>query len=327
MRRRALLIGGAASAALAATGGLAQQPRSYRVGILTPLSGMAASQHLSALREQLAKQGFVEGRNLGFEIRHPQFGPQYAKEAAGELAALKVDAILAFGTTMASAALGAARSTPIVFTWVADPVGAGLVKDLSRSGGNVTGVTNRGFEIAAKRLELLRETLPKAKRVAAVAGYFDSVLETAMHFAQRAADGLGFDLVRITAGAAWERVVDASIEARADALLVLTPFEFFGMRSTAEHVVRSTIERRVPAVFSERETVEIGGLMSYATSLVDDTRRGADLLARVLKGEKPGNLPVDQASRFEFAVNLKTARAIGLAIPQSLLLRADRIIE
>lgn len=327
MKRRALLKGGAASAAFAALPAIAQQPaRRYRIGVITPFSRLASPYH-AALRGQLAKHGFVEDRNLTIEIRHSEPGPESALAVAGQLVALKPDVIMAFSTQPASAAKAATSSIPIVFAWVADPVRSQLVRDLARPAGNVTGVTNRFFELAPKRIELLRELLPAAKRVAVVAAYFDSILEMAMQPAQSAAERLGLELIRVSGGMHWERVMPASAEARVQAAMVMTPFAVFGMTTSAALVVRGAMEQRLPAVYSDVESVELGGLLSYATNLSEDVRRGADLVARVLKGEKPASLPVDQASRFELGLNLKTARGLGLKIPQSILARADRVIE
>jgi putative ABC transport system substrate-binding protein len=189
----------------------------------------------------------------------------------------------------------------------------------------VTGVSIRFFELAAKRLELVRELLPSAKRVAVASGVFDSVLEAAMVFVQRASEQLGLELVRVEGPLA--HAIRASTKTGAHAVSLMAPFAVLGQLSTAAEVVRHSIEQRIPAIFPDVESVELGGLMSYATNLSDDLRRGADLLARVLRGERPGDLPIDQSSRFELAVNLKTARAMSLAIPQSLLVRADRVIE
>jgi len=159
------------------------------------------------------------------------------------------------------------------------------------------------------------------------AAVFDATAEEAMKFAHRAADRLGLELLRTVGGSNWSSAIDAAVKAGAQALSMLFPFFAFGMRFTAEEVIRLTAERRIPAIYVDSETVELGGLMSYGTNLSDDMRRGADLLARVLRGEKPGDLSVDQAARFELAINLGAARAIGLKIPQSLLVRADRVIE
>lgn len=327
MRRRTILLGGAAGAVLAATGVRAQQPRrDHRIGVLLPIAGLAAAPHMSALREQLAKHGFVEGQNLSIDIQIPEFGARPAAVAVRELIDRKPDAMLVLGTQLAQAAVAATDAIPMVFAWVGDPLASGILKDLARPDRNVTGVTSRFFELAAKRVELVRELLPTARRLAMASNYFDSTLETAMQYAQRAAEQLGIELVRVEVGGSWSNGIQASMKTGAQAVLVMTPFAFFGMQLAAEEVVRDSLEHRFPAVFSNVETVDMGGLISYATRLTDDLRRGAALLARLLRGEKPRDLPVDQAARFELAINLKTARAIGLTIPPSLLVRADRVV-
>jgi putative ABC transport system substrate-binding protein len=328
MKRRALLVGGAASAALAATQGLAQRPaRSYRIGVLIPMTPEMGDKYLLVLRDRLARHGFIEGRNLRIDAQFVRYGTRPNIEAARELLALKPDAIFACSTLVTQEVQAASATVPIVFAWVSDPVVSRIVKDYAKPGGNATGVTNRFFEITAKRLDLIRELLPAAKRVAVMTGVFDAVLEAAMVFAERAARQLGLELIRVATKGDWSKGIQTSLSARANTILVVTPFAIFGLRSWAEEVIRQSVTRRIPAVYAETETVEMGGLISYATNLSDDLRRGADLLARVLRGERPADLPVDQASRFELAVNLKTARAIGLAMPQSLVLRADRVIE
>lgn len=329
MRRRSVVLAGAASAMLAAAPARAQLPgRSYRVGLLPPLSGLGARPYVAALREELAKHGFIEGRNLDIDVQHQTgFGAVPAMAAARDLLALKPDVLLTLGTSLTRAAATATDTVPIVFAWLADPLAFGIVKDLARPGGNVTGVTDRNFELTIKRLELVRELLPSAKRVAMVAGYFDAVLESMMKFAHDAAEKLGFHLVRFEAGTSWAHVPQTAIDAGAQAALVMTPFAYFGLRHAEEEVVRLSIERRFPIVFANVETVATGGLMSYATRLDDNLRRAANLVARVLRGDRPGDLSVDQAAHFELAINLKTARAVGLKIPQSLLARADRVIE
>jgi putative ABC transport system substrate-binding protein len=329
MRRRTVVLGAAASAVLAAAPVRAQQPgRTYRIGVLTPVAGLAGAPYLAALREQLGKHGFAEGRNLGIDVRVlDSFGSRAAAAAAQELIARKPDAILSMGTTLTLGALASTSTIPIVFTWVADPLGSGLLKNLARPDRNATGVTNRSFELTAKRVELVRALLPAAKRLAMATNYFDPVLEQAMTHAQRAAEQVGIELVRVEVGASWANGVELSKKAETQAMLALTPFRFFGLSFAEEDVVRQSIEQRFPVTFSNVETVEAGGLASYGTRLTDDVRRAADLLARVLAGEKPQELSVDQAARFELAINVKTARAIGLTVPQSLLVRADRVIE
>jgi putative ABC transport system substrate-binding protein len=323
------MLGAAASATLAALPLRAQlAARQYRVGMLVPVSGLVAAPYIAAARDQLAKHGFVEGRNLRLDVRIPEdFGAREGIAKTRELIALKPDALLVLGTPLTQAAVSATETVPIVFAWVADPHASGILKDLARPERNATGVTNRFFELAAKRVELARELVPSVKRLAMAANYFESTLETAMRFAQRTADRLELELARVEVGGSWAHGVELSLKSGAQAMLAMTPFEFFGLRFAAEQVIASSVERRFPVIFSNVETVDVGGLASYATRLADDVRRAADVLARILSGERPRDLPVDQAARFELAINLKTAREIGLQVPPSLLVRADRVIE
>lgn len=315
------VIGGALAAPL---GLRAQQAaRMYRVGVLLPFSEVAATS-LPTIRERLAAQGFVEGRNLGLDVRYSRTDP----DAARDLIARKVDAILAVTTDAAEVANRETKTIPIVFTWVADPVLSGLVKHLGRPGGNVTGLSNRYYELTVKRLELLRDLLPSVKRVAVAGTLAVPVNATALTFARTAAARLGVELIaRTDVGWDWDHGLDSAIRAGAEAFCVFSNFATHGLRYDADNAVRAVARRRIPAVWVDSETVEIGGLMAYATSLNDELRQAVDVLARVLRGANPGALPVEQASRFELAVNLKTARALGIKIPQSILVRADRVIE
>jgi putative ABC transport system substrate-binding protein len=322
-RRRQLLLGGAAALGLGQVPALAQQlDRVYRVGVLLPTGGLAAQPYVAALRQQLGAHGFVEGRNLRLEIR---YGFEAAE--ARDLAATRFDALLACTTILASAMHAAAGSTPLVFAWVADPVGAGLVRSYARPAGSATGIANRFYEMARKRVEVLRELLPGAVRVAAVAGIFDTTARAVLRHSEREAGRLGMVLIPTAGLGGWAVALERALAAGAQAILLITPFAVFGMRLAAEEMVAFSIERRMPAMFADAESVELGGLMFYGTDLLSDLRQAADLLARVLMGEKPGDIPVEQATRFELVVNLKTARAIGLEVPKSILLRADRVIE
>jgi putative ABC transport system substrate-binding protein len=329
MRRRTVVLGAAAGAMLAAARARAQQHgRIYHVVVFMPPSGMAGRAYVDAAREQLARHGFIDGRNLKLAIRHPSgFGPGPAQATAREFLAAKPDAVFSLGSGPTSAVLAVGGSTPVVFAWVGDPLGQGFVKDLGRPAGNVTGVTNRFLDLSVKRLEVARELLPSARRLALIAGYFDDVLRRAVELMLPAAQRLELELVRIEAKGGWGGVIRDAIDAGAQAAIVLTPFAAFGMQLTEEDVVRQSLERRFPVIVSDVEGVETGGLISYATRFTEEVRRGGDLLARVLRGEKPGDLAIDQAARFELAINLKTARAIGLKVPRSLLARADRVIE
>ena len=330
IRRRQFLL--AAGSLLAAPLAHGQQPgRNYRVGALFVGGAAATDQYRSALRDRLASHGFVEGRNLKIDSRGATGQFHEDREVARELLAAKPDAIFTSSIRVTEAAQAATKSVPIVFTWIGDPVATGLVKSYARPGGNVTGVTNRFGELLLKRLELARELVPRAKRVAVVGdpvGMQSNVYESIAPALRKAAAQLGVELLEITAkgrGAAWDEAIARAKDGGAVAVL---PFARFNDQPVAgEGVVQATNQLRIPALFADAETVERGGLISLGTNLVDDVRRGADLLARVLKGAKPAELPVDQAARFELVVNLKTAKALGIKIPQSVLLRADRVIE
>lgn len=247
-----------------------------------------------------------------------------------EMVAAKPDAIFTCKVGPTEAAQAATKSVPIVFVWVDDPVATGLVKSYARPGGNVTGVTNRFGELLVKRLELARELVPRAKRVAIVGGTLDmqgKAFEAIAPALRKAAAHLGVELLEIPARGIGIGD-DAIARAKKAGAEVLLPFAVFSDQLVAgEQVVQFANHLRIPTIFADAEMAERGGLISYGTSLVDDVRRGADQLARVLKGAKPAELPVDQAARFELVVNLKTAKDIGIKIPQSVLVRADRVIE
>lgn len=286
------------------------------------MAGLTAQPYLAAVRQRLGAYGFIDGRNLYLEIRYDAV-PREVRE----LIALKPDALFACTTILARALHAEAGPVPLVFAWVADPVHAGLVQSYARPGGNVTGVANRFYELAQKRVDILRELLPSVRRVAVAAAVFDPTLQIAMRHAEMAAARVEIELFRAQAGVAWTRALEQALAEGAQAFLILTPFSLFGMRYFAEEVVQFSIERRVPILFSDLESVALGGLLSYGGSPLSEVEQAAELLARVLKGERPADMPVELAARFELAVNLKTARAIGIQIPQSILLRADRIIE
>jgi ABC-type uncharacterized transport system substrate-binding protein len=320
MKRREMLA--LIASAFAAPLARAQQAgRRHRIGVLLPVD-TAAGNHLPVIRERLAARGFAEGRNLEIDVRYARTNP----DAAQELLARKPDAILAATDDAVQAAQAATKSTPIVFVWVADPVLSGFVKTYGRPGGNTTGIANRYYELTVKRVELLHELLPGARRVAMTGRLHDPVGKTALRSAQEAAKRLKLELY-IPPPRGWVGMVNDLVTARAQAVCIAANHAIVGDRYSAENAIRALAQARIPAVFAEAETVELGGLMSYETSLHDELRRAADLLARVLRGDKPSDIPVEQAARFELAVNLKTARTLGLKVPQSILLRADRVIE
>ncbi len=324
--RRQFLM--AASALLASPLARAQQPgRQYVVGAIISGGRVDWDLYRAALRERLASHGFVEGRNLRIEDRLG-FHQTGAINATREFAAMKVDAILACTTSTMTGVKVATKSVPVVFTWVAEPMRMGFVSDLARPGGNVTGVASRDAELIQKRFELALELAPDAKRIAVIrtsvnAVFFSKVLQPLL---EQAAARTGVGLLELVA-MDREKAIDHAHEAGAK--VVLTPLHFIrtGHRNMVDAFIRRSLELRVALIVVGPEEADAGALISYGSDSFDELQRAADMLAKVLKGAKPGDLPVDQASRFELVVNLKTAKAIGLTIPPSIMLRADRVIE
>lgn len=328
MKRRILL--GFAAAALGAPSSLfAQQPgRTYRLAVLLFRKNPAAHAHMDAIRGRIKQLGFVEGRNLQIVQEYASFDAAVVRENAQRLVRAQPDAILSFGSTNTRIVHAAAGDIPVIFTIVGDAVAYGLVKELARPGANLTGVSSLQREMTVKRLELLRELVPKAKRIV-FAGYLQDVTFLAGGTQYReVAARLGFDLVTADgSGGLLVPAVSAAIRAGADALFVYQPISFIEQQGVFEEIVRLATERRIPVLVSESELVALGGLLSYGPVFLDETRRAAELVARVLKGAKAVGLPIEQSSRFEVVVNLKIGKALGIAVPQSILLRADRVIE
>jgi putative ABC transport system substrate-binding protein len=275
----------------------------------------------------LRSLGYVEGQNLILESRSAE--GQYGRfgDIAAELVSLKVDVIVTFAHPAAQAAKAVTATVPIVMAVSVDPVGAGLVQSLARPGGNITGLTVYvGPEIEAKRLELLRETLPGVSRVAYLGSKEDKDWESPWGKSVRtAAQGLGVTLVRVEFTP--HQYTDAFMlisRARAGGLFVAASPATYNDRAL---IVDFAARTRLPSIFANRESVETGGLMSYGASNRDNFRRAASFVDKILKGAKPGDLPIEQPTMFELVINAKTAKALGVNIPRSLLLRADQVIE
>lgn len=327
-RRRFLAAG---SAVLAAGRVLAQRSgRQYRIGVIFG-GGVESMQHyLSAFSEHLATLGFVQGQNLRIDVSSQAgfTGGGPVREVVRSFLEKRPDALFTCLTSITQVAQQVTQSVPIVFAWVQDPVAAGLVKSFSHPGGNITGVTNRFAELLLKRLELARELVPDLKRVAAI-GYgeaYNAMYEPSVRPLRRAASQFGIELLELV-NRPWLELYQRAADEGADAVIPVGIFVPNGDRFSGELLIESFQLRHVPVIFAGAEMVEAGGLISYGTNIVDDLRRGANLLAKVLRGVKPDDIPVDQAARFELAVNLKTAEASGITIPQTILLRADRVIE
>ena len=288
------------------------------------VGGKAMQSYYAVLKERLATHGFVDGRNLQIDARAVVDALQADRLSVRELLAAKPDALLTCLTRATQAAQAETRTVPIVFVWVPDPLSSGIVHGYARPGGNATGVTNRLGELLAKRIELARELVPGAKAVAVVGlqGVQDPSLLSPL---RKAAEGFGITLVEMENRLFGGAMLDDAIKSGAEAVLPLSLYALEPLN--VDELIRVAAERRVPVIYADSAAADNGGLISLGTSLVEDIRRGADMLARVLNGAKPADLPVDQAARFEMVVNLKTARALRIKVPQSVLLRADRVIE
>jgi putative ABC transport system substrate-binding protein len=290
----------------------------------------SALPHLrEAFLQGLRDLGYVEGRNVVIEYRYAQGKPERFPALAAELVALKVDVIVVSNTPPALAAKQATRTLPIVFAFAPDPVTEGLVTSLARPGGNVTGLSTLAPELGGKRLELLTQAVPGVTRVAVlwqpggVPERTEKDILTSAEVAGRAL-GLRLQFVEARGSADVDRAFSDMTRARAGALTVLGSPMFTSERS---RLVDLAAKHRLPAVYGRREYVDAGGLMSYAPNLADLFRRAATYVDKILKGAKPGDLPVEQPTKFELVINLKTAKALGLTIPPSLLARADEVIQ
>jgi putative ABC transport system substrate-binding protein len=299
----------------------------HRMGYLASSSPATARPLLEAFRQGLGELGWVEGQNLVIEYRFAEGQHDRLPELAAELVRLKVDVIAAGPTPPALAARNATRTIPIVMTAVGDPVRLGLVASLARPGGNVTGVSfDVGLEVFAKGLELLREASPGLRRVAILSNPANPAQGVAIRDVTAAARSLGLQLQVVEARGpeAFDGVFAVMAKDRVGALLVLTDSLFLLHRV---RLAGLATQHRLPSMYAIRESVEAGGLMSYGPSLVAAFRGAAVFIDKILRGAKPGDLPVEQPTKFELVINLKTAKALGLTIPPALLQRADQVIE
>jgi putative ABC transport system substrate-binding protein len=328
MRRREFmtLLGGAVATWPFAA--LAQQPAMPVIGLLgSETSADKDSGRFAGYRLGLNDAGYVEGQNIAIEYRWAEGQYDRLPELAADLVRRRVDVILTPGSNLAALAAKAATSTiPIVFNMGVDPVKLGLVASLARPGGNVTGVSNLSVELGAKRIELLHELVPNAKVIAVLVNPTNLNTESVTKDAQAAAGALG--LQTHVLGASSERDFDAAFTTfaqRGDGALVIAPDPFFNSRPG--QLVALAARHALPAIYSLHDFAEAGGLMTYGPANLDSGRLAAGYIARILKGARPAELPVIQPTKFELVVNLKAAKALGLTIPESFLLRADEVIE
>ena len=326
-RRRVLtLCFGAIAAPLAS---LAQQPlgKVPRIGFLISETLPGQASRIEALRGGLRDRGYVEGKNIAIEIRSAEGGYDRLPSLAAELAGLKVDVLVAFGIKALAAASSATTTIPIVIPATSsDPVAMGLVSSLSRPGGNVTGSTTFGPEIMAERLELLKEVMPGMTRVAVLVNPANSSLGPMFKHMDIAAKSLNLSLnpFEVRARGDFDRVFAAMAKGRVHAM-VIQDDTIFG-EANANAIAELAARQRLLAVGSN-EFARAGGTIGYGRTDSELYRRGAYFVDRILKGAKPGDLPIEQATRFELVINMKSAKALGIKIPQSVMLRADRVIE
>jgi putative tryptophan/tyrosine transport system substrate-binding protein len=325
MRRREFitLMGGAAVWPLAAQ---AQQTTMPIVGVLDSSSASEYAPFLAAFREGLDETGFIEGRSVAIEYRWAEGRYDRLPSLAAELVRIPAAVLVATGITATAAAKPTTSTVPIVFNTGGDPVRFGLVASLNKPGGNITGVASLGKVLVAKRFELFRELVPKANTLAFLVNPNNAVAALDTADAQAAAATLGHKLIVVKASSAGE--IDAAFvtiaEQRGGGLLQqLDPF----LQSRRDQLVDLAARYKLPAIYERRDFATSGGLMSYGTSLRDALRLVGKYTGRLLKGEKPADLPVQQPTKFELVINLKTAKALHLSVPPTLLTRADEVIE
>jgi len=305
----------------------AQQPKKVpRIGFLGGASASFYAARTNAFRQGLNERGYTEGKNIVIEYRYAEGKFDRLPDLAAELVGLKLDVIVAAPTPSVLAAKKASATTPIVFASVVDPVASGLVASLARPGGNITGLTILGPELSGKRLELLKEVLPNVTRVAALWNSANPAQELIWKEMQAAAQELRLQLQSLEVRSAndFDIAFESALRERAQALI---PSGEPLINTQLKRIVEFAAKNRLPAMYAGPEVVDAGGLMSYAPNYTDQYRRAAVYVDKILKGAKPADLPVEQPTRFEFVINLKTAKQIGLTIPPNVLARADRVIK
>jgi len=295
-----------------------------RVGMLMPVSPAAASYNIEAFRRGLAERGYSEGQNIALESRFADGRVEPLADLAAELVRLNVDVIVTWGTPAAHAAKRATQTIPIVMAAVAEPVATGLVASLARPGGNITGVSFPSRN--GKNVQLLKEIVPQVSKVALLWNPDNQVHPVVLREMQRAAGIMAVQLqpLAVRDPREFDAAFAAMMRERADAVIVLNELMFLAHRT---RIVDLVAKSRLPATYDRREWAEAGGLMSYGPSFRDSFRRAAAYVDKILKGTKPSDLPVEQPTRFELVINLKTAKTLSLTIPPALLLRADQVIQ
>jgi putative tryptophan/tyrosine transport system substrate-binding protein len=315
------LLGGAVAWPSA---GRAQQPGKLAAIGLLGVDSVLFAPLVPAFTQRLRELGWTEGQNVTIDYRWSEGSPERAAEIASEFVRLKVDVILTSGTA-AAIVKRTTSDIPIVFAAANDPIGGGLVSNLARPGGNVTGLSNEATDLASKRLQFLHEVTGSLRRLAILVdvGFPQTALE--LSEAQTAARTLGLDVTLLEVRRA-EDIAPAfdALKVPADALYVVGDAV---LNANSARIVALALAARLPTIFNNRSFVQPGGLMSYGPNITDQYRHAADLVDKILRGTKPGDIPVEQPTKFELVINLKTAKALGLKVPQTLLATADEVIE
>jgi len=308
----------------------AQQPKRIpRIGFLTTGSSSSFANSLELFWQGLHKLGYIEGQNIVIESRFSEGKLERLPDLAAELVRLKVDVIIAASTPGTLAAKNATSTIPIIFVSVADPIGSNLVKSLARPGSNITGMSTMNAGLSAKRLELIKETVPQVSRVSMLlqsSAHGEGTNKNMLKEAEDTARGLGVQLqqLEVEGVSDLDGAFSAMITGRANALFV---FPRPGVAAFQRRIVELAAKHRIPAMYPQRQYVDAGGLMSYATNFPEQVRRTAVYVDKILKGAKPGDLPVEQPTKFELVINLTAAKEIGLTIPQSIVYQADKVIK
>ena len=326
--RRKLLVALSAGALAAPLACFAQQQRSKvaRIGLLEASSASSSATLREALIRGLRELGYMEGKNMIIEERWAEGNYERLPGLATELVQMKVDVIVAGSTPTVQAAQRGTSTIPIVMVRVGDPVGSGFVASLARPGGNITGLSNISVDVSSKYLELLRAAVPRLSRVTVLVNPANPIHRDVLKRVQATekTNSVTISPVEASIASQIEAAFGAMTRERAGALIVL-PDSFFS--SQARRIAELAAQQRLPTMFWTRDAVESGGLMSYGQNSAEHYYRAATYIDKILKGAKPGDLPVEQATKIELVINLKTAKAIGLTIPQQLILQADKVIE
>jgi putative ABC transport system substrate-binding protein len=324
-RRELLAALGGAAAAWPITARAQQSAKVPTIGFLGPGNATTAGAWVAAFAQRLRELGWIEDRTINIDLRWAEGRPDRSAEIATEFVRLKVDVIVTYGSEHVQIAKEATSTIPIVFALAGDPVGSGLVASLAHPGGNITGTSSQNADLTGKRFELLREIVPNLRRLAVLFNGNNPAYRLEVEIVRAAAIPLGLEVLAAEIRGADDIVPTiAAIGTKADALFVVGEPLTFTYRI---RISTLALAARLPTTYSTREYVEVGGLMSYGPNFPALFRRAADYAHKILLGAKPSDLPIEQPTRYDLVVNLTTAKALGLAIPESFLVRADEVIE